>query len=150
MSLLARILKQGEWWQLVFAPLINRADRPVVQPVLDDVELDRAKFTEAEMDWMIERAGGRCECVAQDCHKPSAHRIHSDIDGRCLGDFSQPSVQAQGEHLIARSNKGATDPVLNGAVMCGPCNQFKLAKEWDRALFEWVAENRLLPTWPDR
>lgn len=143
------LLRAGEWWPIVFAGVMERfsKDTPRALPGLEAVTLDRPKFTEAETDWMQKRAGFRCECVAQDCHKPSAHRLHSDIDGRCLGDFTAASVQAQGDHLIARALKGATDPVLNGMALCGPCNQFKSDKEWGREWIEWVAENRQFPAW---
>lgn len=146
--MIGALLRAGEWWPMIFSGLINRADGTTPAPVTG-VTLDRPKFTEAETDWMILRAGGRCECVAQDCHKPSKHRLHSDIDGRCLGDFTQPSVQAQGDHMVPRANGGATDPVLNGTALCGPCNQFKSDKEWPREWIEWVAENRQFDAWAE-
>jgi hypothetical protein len=134
------VLAATEFWPSVFSGVINRADGPT--PVVAGKPTWRRRFTREENLWMAKRAGWRCECVATDCHAPEKSRHHGR-DGRCLADFRQPGVQIQGDHLAAYEDRGATDPVLNGAALCAGCNQFKSGKEWPRQWLRQVAENRL-------
>lgn len=127
------------WAYEVPQMLFTRRRTPPVPVVAGRAK--RRDFTQAESDWMAERAGWRCECVNPRCHNPKRGRIHGG-DGRCLADLRAPGVRVQGDHGWAWAAGGDTDPVLNGFAMCGPCNGGKSDSVLPADQLALIAENR--------